>query len=262
MTLEQIEARIPKLTAAYQKVARVIVRQPNDVVRWSIRELAQKADVSEPTVLRFCRLLGSDGYQDFKIRLAQGLAAAHPYGYAKFESDDSTADIATKVFDTLLGKLGAIRNSLNIDALEAATKALGDADRIEFYGLGISGRVATDAYHKFYRLGRKCIAYTDVEMLHLSARSLTPKDAVVVISNSGETRELLLATQAAKRSGATTIAVTGAGTSLAHLAAITVPVDPLELGSIHSPLISRVAHLLVLDILALGLMSSGAGVVA
>lgn len=256
MTLEQIEARIPKLTAAYQQVARVVVRRPHDVVRWSIRELAHRAHVSEPTVLRFCRELGTDGYQDFKIRLAQGLAAAHPYGYAKFKPGDTTADVATKVFDTLLGRLGAIRNSLDIDSLDAATKVLGDADKIEFYGLGISGRVAIDAYHKFYRLGRKCIAYTDVEMLHMSARSLTDRDAVVVISNSGETRELLLVVQAAKRTGATIVAVTGAGTSLADLAAVTVPVDPLELGSIHSPLISRVAHLLVLDILALGLMAA------
>lgn len=258
MLVQQIENRMPNLSNAQRSVARVIVDRPAEVVRWSIQELAAKANVSEPTVMRFCRNLGCEGFQDFKLRLVQNLAMAQPYGYLRVEAQDTTADIATKVFDATISKLTAIRNSLDLDRIESAIEALRQASRVEFYGLGISGRVATDAHHKFFRLGVPCIAYTDVEMQQMSARSLHPSDVAVLISNSGETQELLTAARLARRQGATVIAVTGSGSSLAQIANIALLVEPLERKEVHSPLISRVAHLLVLDTLAVGLVVGGA----
>ncbi len=253
MLVQQIENRIPNLSDAQRSVARVIVDQPAEVVRWSIHELAVRANVSEPTVMRFCRTLGCEGFQDFKLRLVQSLAMAQPYSYLKVDAEDTTADIATKVFDATISKLTTIRNGLDLERIEAAIEALRQAKRVEFYGLGISGRVATDAHHKFFRLGVPCIAYTDIEMQQMSARTLQPTDVVFMISNSGETQELLIAARLARRQGATVVAITGAGSSLAQIASIALLVEPLERKEVHSPLISRIAHLLVLDTLAVGL---------
>lgn len=253
MIVDQISTRLPDLSPAFQSVARVVVDRPHDVVHWTIRELAQAANVSEPTVLRFCRTIGSEGYQEFKIHLAQSVATAHALSYIEFQSDDTTDDIATKVFDSLLTKLGIIRRSMDMNSVEAAIAALDTAERIDFYGLGVSGRVATDAYHKFFRLGLRSIAYTDVEMLYIATANLTASDAAVVISNTGETPALLEAAETARKKRATLISVTAGGSTLSRLADISIHVDPIQLGTIHSPLISRVPHLLVLDTLALGL---------
>ena len=68
------EARI-NLRKSEQKVADYVLEHPNDVIHMRIVDLAAEANVSEPTVVRFCRALNYDGFQDFKLTLAQGLAS-------------------------------------------------------------------------------------------------------------------------------------------------------------------------------------------
>ena len=63
-----------KLRKSEQKVANWIVDNVDDITTLSITIIAEKTGVSQPTIVRFCRALGCKGYQDFKIRFAEGLA--------------------------------------------------------------------------------------------------------------------------------------------------------------------------------------------
>ncbi|RZH97811.1 transcriptional regulator HexR, partial [Staphylococcus condimenti] len=72
--LEQIQRRIEDLNKAERKVAEVILRNPQQATRFSLAALAQPAQVSEPTVNRFCRSFGVSGYPELKMQLAQSLA--------------------------------------------------------------------------------------------------------------------------------------------------------------------------------------------
>jgi RpiR family transcriptional regulator, carbohydrate utilization regulator len=253
MDRQQVEARLATLTPSLRRVGQVVVAHPSEVIRWSIQELAAAAEVSDPTVMRFCRALGCDGFMDFKLRFAQGLATSHTFAHLAVQEGDSTADLASKVFDGAIGQLAAIRNGLDLATLEAAIDALQTARKVEFHGLGISGRVAGDAHYKFFRLGVHCIAYTDVETQAIAARTLGPGDVVVAISNSGETQEMLAVQRQARQHGALVIAITAAGSSLDRLADIALHVATQNRQEVHSPLIARIGHLLVFDTLAIGL---------
>ncbi|HCL16898.1 MAG TPA: transcriptional regulator HexR, partial [Pseudomonas sp.] len=77
--LEQIQRRIEDLNKAERKVAEVILRNPQQATRFSIAALAQTAQVSEPTVNRFCRSFGVSGYPELKMQLAQSLASGAAY---------------------------------------------------------------------------------------------------------------------------------------------------------------------------------------
>jgi RpiR family carbohydrate utilization transcriptional regulator len=44
-----------------------------------IADVAAESGVSEPTVIRFCKAIGFDGYQSFKLQLAQNLGTATTY---------------------------------------------------------------------------------------------------------------------------------------------------------------------------------------
>ena len=122
--------------------------------------------------------------------------------------------------------------------------------RIEFFGVGNSGVVAQDAQHKFFRLGVHTVAHSDGHMQVMSASLLGPGDCVVVISNSGRTRDLMDATDIARKHGATTIVITASGSPLASAGHIHLTADHPEGYDKYSPMVSRLLHLLIIDILA------------
>jgi len=69
-TLESIKNNLDTFSKSERKVAEVILASPQVAIHSSIATLAKKAEVSEPTVNRFCRRLETKGFPDFKLHLA------------------------------------------------------------------------------------------------------------------------------------------------------------------------------------------------
>ena len=132
------------------KVADFVLANANDVIKMRIADLAKKSEVSEPTVIRFCRALGFDGFQSFKLQLARQLGMGSVYTQFAVDDTDTVTDLRNKVFDTTVGSLLTVRDELSADALEQAININSNARRVEFYGFGASGSVAADAQHKFF----------------------------------------------------------------------------------------------------------------
>src|SRR5690606_9333255 len=104
--LPELRARLPSLSRAAARVARLAIAHPGDVARMTIGEIARAAEVSEPTVIRFCRALGLAGWPDFKVRLAASLMAGGvPYVHSSLKPDESVAGLAGKVFDNAVSAL-------------------------------------------------------------------------------------------------------------------------------------------------------------
>ena len=250
LLIHKIKALEGTLSRAQGLVASVMLDQPHALLRMSLHDFAQLAGVSEPTVVRFCRTLGFSGYRDFKIVLAQDLVASETYGDVTVDAADGVAEVIHKVFNSTLENLVRARNALQPEKIEAAVQAILAARKIEFYALGPSGDIAVDAHHKFFRLGFNCVAYTDLGMQKISARALSSRDVVLVISSSGSVRELVEVVDTAVRAGAYVIGVTAQHSALAALCTLVLNVDLNPLAEVYSPIMSRIAHLLLLDILA------------
>jgi len=217
-----------------------------------IIDLANRAGVSEPTVIRFCRALGYDGFQVFKLQLARYLGSSGIYSQFDVSDADSMADVSRKVFDSTIGSLLAVREDLDITALETAISALAAAKRVEFYGFGASGSVAIDAQHKFFRLQVTSAAYTDPHIQHMSAISLKPRDVVVAISQSGRSTALIQSLKLAQEAGATVIGLVPDHTPVADLCSIPIHINVEDSQHMFTPVSSRIAHLVVIDVLAMG----------
>lgn len=250
LLLNHIQAVQPQLSPAEQRVAQIVLERPGFAVHSTLAQLAEAAEVSEPTVMRFCRTAGQESFRTFKVALAQALAAGVPFSAEDVKAEEAPADIATKVIGATIGTLTQVQTQLDPQALEAATGAILRARRLEFYGLAASGIVALDAHHKFFRLKAQCAAYTDSHMQVMSASTMEPDDVVVAISHTGRTRELIESAHTALEAGAQVIAVTRSGTPLAHLASILLPVNLPEDTDLYTPMTSRIAHLVLLDALA------------
>jgi RpiR family carbohydrate utilization transcriptional regulator len=181
-----------------------------------------------------------------------------PFVHRSVDEDDKSSDIIVKVIDNAVSALLKYRNDAAGHAFERAITALAAAgaagQRIEFYGVGNSGIVAQDAQHKFFRLGVNSAAVSDGHVQVMSATMLKPGDCAVIISNSGHTRDLLDVAEIARKRGATLIIITASGSPLAQLGQgtnqVLLAVDHPEDYDRYSPMVSRLLHLMVMDILS------------
>jgi RpiR family carbohydrate utilization transcriptional regulator len=258
--LERVHAALPALPPAEQRVAKLVLADPRSFASLPVSELADRSHVSKPTVVRFCRSVGYDGLADFKLKLAGTVNEGVPFVHRAVDEDDKPGDIVVKVIDNAVSALLAYRNDAASHAFERAIEALAAAcrsgRRIDFYGVGNSGIVAMDAQHKFFRLGVTATAVADGHVQVMSATMLQPGDCAVVISNSGRSRDLLDAAEIARRKGATTIVITATGSPLARSATsgqqILLAADHPEDYDRYSPMVSRLLHLVIIDILTTG----------
>lgn len=240
------------LRKSESKVANYVLQHASDVIGMRIVDLASESDVSEPTVIRFCKAIGFDGFQSFKLQLAQQLGLGDVFTQFAVDDTDTIEDLRNKVFDSTVGSLLTVRDELDLAVLETAINTINQAQRVEFYGFGASGSVAADAQHKFFRLQVSTAAYIDPHIQHMSAISLGKNDVVVAISQSGETRALLQSVRLAMEAGARVIGLAPPKTSLSQLCSIPIHVNVEENQQAAAPVSSRIAHLVVIDVLATG----------
>ncbi|HTH58742.1 MAG TPA: bifunctional transcriptional regulator/glucokinase [Paraburkholderia sp.] len=240
------------LTPAERRVADLALNHPRSIINDPIVDIARKADVSQPTVIRFCRSLGCQGLSDFKLKLATGLTGTIPVSHSQVHLGDTATDFGAKVLDNTVSAILQLREHLNFEHVEKAITLLTGARRIEFYGLGNSHIVAQDAHYKFFRFGIPTIAYGDLYMQAASAALLGKGDVIVAVSKSGRAPELLRVLDVAMQAGAKVIAITSSNTQLAKRATVALETDHIEIRESQLSMISRILHLTMIDILAVG----------
>lgn len=248
--LSEIAAAIPGLRKSEVKVAEYVLKAPQQVMHMRIVDLAQEAQVSEPTIVRFCRGIGCNGFQEFKVRIAQEMAIANNIGQFAIAEDDSIEDICDKIADTTIQRLHQVKTQLHYAQVATAANAISGARRVEFYGFGASGAVAIDAQHKFFRLQVATAAYSDPHMQAMSAVTLSEEDVVVAISQSGRTKDLLHSVELAQQHGACVVSLAPANTPLSQAADMPIFINIEEDTEQFTPMTSRIAHLMVIDMLA------------
>ncbi|WAC75405.1 glucokinase [Roseateles sp. SL47] len=252
--LGQIRRARDNLSPAEQRVADHVLAHSRKVLNDPIAEIAKAANVSQPTVIRFCRSLGCEGLSDFKLRLASGLTGTVPVSHTQVTQDDSMVELGEKVLGNTASAILQVRSQLNRDMIDRSIELLLGASRIEFFAVGHYGVVAQDAQFKFLRLGMACNAYVEPRLQLLAAQTLRAGDVAVLISGSGKVPELMAVADAVKERGAAVLAITASQSPLAKKADALLIVDHVEDVATHMPMISRILHLLVIDMLAVGVM--------
>lgn len=251
--LEQIRRGLDALSPAERRVAEHVLAHPRSALNDPIADIARAAAVSQPTVIRFCRSLGCEGLSDFKLRLASGLTGTVPVTHTQVTGEDSTVELGAKVLGNTASAILQVRDQLNRDTIERTIELLNSASRIDFHAVGHYGPVALDAQYKFMRFGIPSSAYTDARLQVLSAGVLKPGDVVVIISSTGRINELIEVADIARERGARVVAITASQSPLAKKADIALIVDHPEDVNTQLPMVSRILHLLVIDILAVGI---------
>lgn len=245
--LSEIQQLAPEFSRAEQRVARWVIQHPKQASRATLAEVAQQCGTSEPTVIRFCRRIGLDGFRQFTIRLTEDLSRPVSNVHNNVNADDSASDAVIKVMDASIRSLIDMRATMSSLPVDRAVTALAGARQIAFAGLGASGHVASDAWQKFFRLGIPCTALTNTPDILQFAGIAEAPDVLVIISHGGRWPELAQAAQLAGQRGATVIALTNRESKLASLATLVFPCEGTEDPGVYTPMSSRLAHLALLD---------------
>lgn len=249
---QTISNSLTAMRPSERKVAEYVLAHAEDVIQMRIVDLSAEAAVSEPTVVRFCRAVGSDGFQDFKLKLAQQLASSPTIGRVQVTDNDSVHAYSQKVFDTSIDVLIKTRDSVDKQQIAKAVSAISKAGRICLFGFGGSAPVAMDAQHRFFRLNMLSTAYNDPHLQMMASLSLNENDVVIALSQSGRTKVLMDSLREVKRRGAIIISIAPHNTPVLETADIQIAVDADETFDVYSPLCGRLAHLVIIDVIAAG----------
>ncbi len=250
--LEKITNELDMLSKSERKVAEVILASPSTVIHSSIAALAKQANISEPTVNRFCRRLDTKGYPDFKLNLAQSLAHGTPYVNRHVDENDSADEYTAKIFESTMASLELARKSLESNDINRSVDVLTQANKISFFGLGASAIVAHYAQNKFFRFNVPVVYFDDILMQRMSAINSRQGDVVIVISETGRTKSLIEVASLAKENDATVIGITTSDTPLAKECSIVLSVDVSGDTDLYMPMSSRIAQFALIDVLATG----------
>jgi DNA-binding MurR/RpiR family transcriptional regulator len=259
-SLIKIKEILQNLSPSEKKVAQYIVDNPADISHLSIGELAEKSGSSEATVVRLCKLLGFNGYKDFKISITKDIAYMSMEDEGEQYTDVEPGDDLKLIIQNIsYNNKKSIDNTLEIisyKAIEEAVEAIASADRIEFYGVGASYIIAFDAVQKFSRINKIALSYPDPHLQIASAANLKKGDVAIAISYSGETKDTYDSITVAKESGAKTISITKFGqSSISDICDINLFVSAPEISIRSGAMSSRIAQLNVIDILFAGVAS-------
>lgn len=251
--LSQIRRLRPQLSPAEQRVADLVLAQPRSVLNDPIHDIALAAEVSQPTVIRFCRSVGCKGLSDFKLRLASGLSVSVPVTHTQVTLDDSMLELGAKVLGNTANAVLQLRNELQRESIDKAIDLLAAAKRVEIFAVGNYAAVAQDAQMKLLRLGVPCGAHTTPLLQDLTAEVMTADSLAIFISSGGNLPELLTLQQKVSAQGAKVLAITANQSMLAKRADAALVAEHNEHAATHLPMVSRVLHLLLVDILVVGL---------
>lgn len=253
--LNSISSLYQSLTKTEKKIADVITQSPNVVTQCSLAQLAERLDVGEATLVRFCRTLGFKGFSDFKLAFSIDLAKTQEgrddtvLETQILPSDDSQT-IAHKLQSAINAVMDETINLLDFHQLEVVVEAIRSANKVFLFGVGSSGVTAEEAKNKLMRIGMQVDASGNNHFMYMQVALLRKNDVAIGISHSGYSQETAHALKIAKENGATTVALTHSMRSPLTEHADFVLVNGNKQGKLQGDSIgTKTAQLFVLDLI-------------
>jgi DNA-binding MurR/RpiR family transcriptional regulator len=257
----QIKMQYSNLSFAEKKVADYILKHQGQMLTLTVSGFAAATDVSEATIMRFCRRFGVSGYTEFKLYLAKNIGGKEISGGngilidLVITKDDKLQNLPEKIVSNTINGLRDTLISLNKGELERAVKHIRKARQIAVYGVANSAVVADDIAHKLSRLGMICNSYSDSHRQLISAVHLSKGDTAIGVSHSGFTKDTVEAVAVAKKHGAITICISNQFASpIINVSDIRLLTAAHEVSFTSETMVSRISQLAVVDMLYYGII--------
>lgn len=254
-----LRMRIKSLYSSFsekeKKIADFIINHPEKIVHGTINQVALTLDIADSTVFRFCKRLGYKGFQDMKIAIASEGSESMEQIHEKVRKNDGEKKIIEKIFNSNIQTLKDTLEIIDDEAFGMAVNKIITSDHIEFFGVGGSNAIAMDAYHKFIRTGLAVNYQVDSHLQLMSATQLKEGDLAIIISHTGQSKDILHVLETVKEKKVYTIGITGSIDSKFNRE-VDISLNTLseETDFRSEALSSRIGQLTILDALYVSLM--------
>ena len=205
--LTKIKTLYPEMTDSEKSIADFILNHPEEIYSLKIGNLARETGVSLPTVFRFTRTLGYEGFKDFKVNLVKDMAVGLNISIENM-GGTNLENLTQNIFEIVEKNLKETRSLIDYDSLARAIKGIINAKRLIFFAVSSSLSVAFDSYSKFLRAGFDCLYNSDSYTQKIMSTQCKKGDVAIGISFSGESIEVVSCLKNARENGATTICIT------------------------------------------------------
>ncbi|MET1281667.1 SIS domain-containing protein [Vibrio navarrensis] len=257
--INKIVARRTQLSQSGRVIGDWIVENAEKAAQLTSQELAEQAQVSQSSIVKFTQRLGFKGYSAFKLALTEEIGRKQAMQTTPLHSDiladDPLAVIAQKLIKAKTDAMFQTTNALSYEACHQAVQWLSEARRVQIVGIGGSALTAKDLSYKLLKLGITTLAEQDSHVQIAVARTLSEQDVQIAISFSGERKEILVAAEAAKEQRAKVIALSSPKKSrLRQIADMTFDTIADETEHRSSAIASRSAQNVITDLLFISLV--------
>jgi len=248
MMINNISDDLPE---SERKIADYILQNPKEIITMTVAELGEASGTSSSAVIRLCKSLGLNGYQDLKFRVYGDIQNDNINYYMDISKNDTQLSIIQHIKSNTIKSISETFEMLDNRDMEEAVKLIIKADTIVFCGLGASALVAKDAQQKFLRINKNCYSFEDIHVTAMTIGNMKENDLVISISSSGETKEIVKLTELAKSKNIHTVSIVKYGkTALGKVSDISIHTPPnIETIFRSAATSSRTAQLFIVDIL-------------
>lgn len=244
-----------KLPDAESEVRDYILKNGNEVLKLSVQELAEKSYTSPATVIRLCKRMELKGFSELKIELASEIKAYEQMNINVIDNQtikktDSCDEIIDKITDASLKSIEETYISIDKKIVTEVAKKVMSCDTLDLYGIGASNVIAYDAGYKFMRIGKNIACLSLADRQRIQAINSDKKHFAIIISYSGETKEILEIAEILRTNGVSSVSVTSsAKNSLMDICDYNLFVSSRESNLRNGAIVSRTSTLYMLDVL-------------
>ena len=257
--LQYIRQNYESFTEREKRIADYLLNDNNDIIEMSAKEIGDATNTSAPTVVRFSKKLGFSSLNEMKIKLSISLSnGKNKEEFEYLDRDLSTKSIISGVKQSIHTIIDETVNLISECELDNAIDLLSKAKNIYVFSVGVSNLVGLDLYYKMSRINKRCIAHSDTHLQITSSALMEEGDVAVAISYSGDTKEVILCAENAKKNNIPLIVITKASinNSLEEYSDVTLHVPFVEKSLREGAMTSRISQLAIIDMLFLGIARS------
>jgi len=244
------------MTDVDKKIANYINENKGLITKLSVSELAQNANVSSASIVRFSRKLGYNGFGELKIEIAKDLTLnSKNYSYIVKDSDVGINSIVNNITSKTIETITNTTKLNELDTIEKSIEEIINAKNVYVFGVGGSALVALDLQQKLLRINKPTITFLDSHTQLMVSSNLDKEDVAIAISYSGKSKEVIKAIENGKSNGAKCISITKYGENdLNKLCDINLFVPNIENKLREGAISSRIAMLTLIDIIYISII--------
>lgn len=257
--LQYIRQNYESFTEREKRIADYLLHKNDEIIEMSAKEIGDVTNTSAPTVVRFSKKLGFNSLNEMKIKLSISLSNdKNKEEFEYLDRDLSTKSIMSGVKQSIHTIIDETVNLISECELDKAIDLLSKAKNIYVFSVGVSNWVGLDLYYKMSRINKRCIAHSDTHLQITSSALMEEGDVAVAISYSGDTKEVILCAENAKKNNIPLIVITKASinNSLEEYSDVTLHVPFVEKSLREGAMTSRISQLAIIDMLFLGIARS------